>query len=50
MGDLVESAFKRWAGAKDSGAFLPGMGGALDVMDSFLVSVPLTFLLLQLPK
>ena len=40
FGDLVESAIKRWAGAKDSGRFLPEFGGILDMVDSFLVSVP----------
>lgn len=43
MGDLVESAVKRWADVKDSGAFLPGLGGALDVLDSFLLSVPVYY-------
>ena len=40
FGDLVESAIKRWAGAKDSGKFLPEFGGILDMVDSFLISVP----------
>ena len=36
FGDLTESAVKRLCNIKDSGSFVPGMGGAFDVLDSFI--------------
>jgi phosphatidate cytidylyltransferase len=42
VGDLVKSAFKRWAGVKDSGRLLPEFGGMIDMVDSFLVAGPVS--------
>jgi len=43
VGDLAESIIKRSFNAKDSGKFLPGIGGALDLIDSICFTAPVVF-------
>ena len=48
-GDLTESVVKRICGVKDSNHIIPGMGGAFDVLDSFIYN-GIIFFLLQIIK
>ena len=47
IGDLAESVVKRSLDAKDSGRFLPGIGGSLDLIDSVCFTAPAAFFYLK---
>lgn len=47
VGDLAESVVKRDASIKDSGSTIPGIGGALDLIDSILFTAPVLYFYLQ---
>lgn len=47
IGDLAESVVKRALGAKDSGKMLPGIGGALDLIDSICFTAPALYFYLK---
>ena len=48
VGDLVESALKRYAAVKDSGSLFPGHGGFLDRADGFIVAIPILWLFFKI--
>ena len=48
IGDLAESIIKRGTDTKDSSRVLPGIGGALDLIDSLLFTAPVLYFYMRL--
>ncbi|MGL4854705.1 MAG: phosphatidate cytidylyltransferase, partial [Lentisphaeria bacterium] len=48
IGDIAESSFKRACKLSDSGSVLPGLGGAMDVLDSLIPAAPIFYAFLLL--
>lgn len=48
VGDLAESSIKRNMGVKDSGSLIPGHGGVLDRLDSWMFTAPVFYVYLRL--
>ena len=47
VSDLLESLIKRQLQTKDSGKTIPGIGGILDLIDSLLLNLPLSYILFK---
>ena len=47
LGDLIQSSFKRNFNIKDTGSLIPGHGGLLDRLDSYIYTVPFIYFLLN---
>ena len=47
VSDLIESVIKRRADTKDTGALIPGIGGAFDLTDSLILTAPIAYFIFQ---